>query len=117
KNAKKYTAALSKFGITPIIPPDTVSVWSQYTIRLPDRVTRDRLKLALSTCGIPSMVYYPTPLHLQAAFAHLGIKKGALPISESTCEQVLSIPIHAYLKNDDVSLIIDAITEFMEKHI
>lgn len=115
ENAKKYTAALSRFGITPVIPPDTVSAWSQYTLRLPDRVTRDRLKLELSTCGIPSMVYYPAPLHLQAAFAYLGGKKGMLPISEATCEQVLSIPVHAYLSQEDLMLIINAITEFMIK--
>lgn len=117
ENAKKYTAALSKFGITPFIPPDTISAWSQYTLRLPDRITRDRLKLELSTCGIPSMVYYPAPLHLQAAFAYLGGKKGMLPISEATCEQVLSIPVHAYLQDEDIALIIDSITEFMEKKI
>ena len=112
-NAKKYTAALSAFGIAPILPADTISAWSQYTLRLPDRVTRDRLKLDLSTCGIPSMVYYPAPLHLQAAFAYLGGKKGMLPVAEATCEQVLSIPIHAYLSNEDVALIIDCITEFL----
>lgn len=117
ENAKKFTSALSRFGITPILPPDTISSWSQYTLRLPDRTTRDRLKLDLSTCGIPSMVYYPAPLHLQAAFAYLGGKKGMLPIAETTCEQVLSIPVHAYLKNEDIALIIDTITEFLTKKI
>ena len=63
------------------------------------------------------MVYYPAPLHLQAAFAYLGGKKGMLPISEATCEQVLSIPVHAYLQDEDIALIIDSITEFMEKKI
>lgn len=115
ENAKKYTAALSRFGIAPVIPADTVSAWSQYTLRLPDRVTRDRLKLELSTCGIPSMVYYPAPLHLQAAFAYLGGRKGMLPVSEATCEQVLSIPVHAYLGQEDLALIISTITEFMIK--
>ncbi len=117
ENAKKYTVALSRFGITPIVPPDTVSAWSQYTLRLPDRVTRDRLKLELSTCGIPSMVYYPAPLHLQAAFAYLGGKRGALPVAEGTCEQVLSIPVHAYLRPEDLELVIDTIAEFMIKKI
>ncbi len=116
-NAQKYTAAFSSFGIAPVIPPDTVSVWSQYTLRLPDKVTRDRLKLALSTCGIPSMVYYPAPLHLQPAFIYLGGKKGMLPVAESSCEQVLSIPVHAYLSDEDVALIIDCITDFMTKKL
>lgn len=112
-NAQKYTAAFSSFGIAPVIPPDTVSVWSQYTLRLPDKVMRDRLKLALSTCGIPSMVYYPAPLHLQPAFTYLGGKKGMLPVAEAACEQVLSIPVHAYLSDEDVALIINSVTEFM----
>lgn len=114
--AKKYTEHLRCFKITPTVPPDTLSAWSQYTLRLPDRMTRDRLKLDLSTHGIPSMVYYPSPLHLQAAFAYLGGSKGMLPLSETACEQVLSIPIHPYLSDEEVSLIISSITEFMEKN-
>lgn len=115
--AKNYTENLSRFNITPIVPPDTLSSWSQYTLLLPDRMTRDRLKLELSTNGIPSMVYYPSPLHLQAAFSYLGGSKGMLPLSEAVCDQVLSIPIQPYLTDEEVSLIITSITEFMEKKI
>lgn len=114
QNAKKYTAAFAAHGIAPVIPPDTVSAWSQYTLRLPDRVTRDRLKLELSTHGVPSMVYYPTPLHLQPAFLYLGGKKGMLPVSERSCEQVLSIPVHAYLTEADLALIIGTVTAFIK---
>ena len=115
--AQKYTEGLARFNITPVIPPDTLSSWSQYTLTLPNRTARDRLKLHLSTMGIPSMVYYPSPLHLQAAFAYLEGGKGMLPKSEAACEQVLSIPVHPYLSDKDVLYIINATKEFMVKKL
>lgn len=114
KTAEIYNNALQGYKITPHIPADTLPSWSQYTLLLPDSFMRDRLKLHLSTLGIPSMVYYPTPLHLQGAYAYLGIKRGALPVSEAAAAGVLSIPIHAYLTDDDIFSIIDGIKQHMD---
>jgi UDP-2-acetamido-2-deoxy-ribo-hexuluronate aminotransferase len=114
--AEIYTRDLGGWVGLPVIPDDTQPSWAQYTIRLPNRTLRDRLRLALSTCGIPSAVYYPKPLHLQGAFAYLGLPKGALPRSEDACEQVLSLPMHPYLTDEEVAFVCHAVREFMQEN-
>lgn len=111
-----YTQQLSDIVRTPFVPEDTQPSWAQYTVRLPNRMLRDRLRLSLSTRGIPSAVYYPKPLHLQGAFAYLGVPKGALPRSEEACEQVLSLPMHPYLSDEEVLFVCRAVQEFMREN-
>ena len=74
--AEKYTERLKDIVATPVIPAGFRSSWAQYTIKLQDAVQRDALQAALKAEGIPSMVYYPKPLHLQTAFAdpHVGLR-------------------------------------------
>jgi dTDP-4-amino-4,6-dideoxygalactose transaminase len=67
----------------------------------------------LSTCGVPSAVYYPKPLHLQGAFAYLGVPKGALPRAEAACEEVLSLPMHPYLTDEEIALVCRRRLQFM----
>jgi dTDP-4-amino-4,6-dideoxygalactose transaminase len=72
------------------------SVWAQYTIRLaPGR--RDGLAAALKARGIPTAIYYAKPLHRQAAYRHFPVADGGLPASERLAEEVISLPMHAYL--------------------
>ncbi len=66
------------------------SVWNQYTIQI-DR--RDAVQAALREAGILTIVYYPVPIHLQEAYAHLGYTQGSLPVAEAICERVLSLPL------------------------
>ncbi len=66
--AERYTSLLQDVVETPVIPAGFRSSWAQYTIRLKDKDTRDALQTALKAQGIPSMVYYPKPMHLQTAF-------------------------------------------------
>ena len=110
-----YTERLSGAVQTPVIPAEAEPSWAQYTIRLPNRMQRDRMKLHLSIRGIPSAVYYPKPLHLQGAFACLGLRRGALPFSEALCEQVLSLPVHPYLTDDEVCCVADAVLEALRE--
>lgn len=82
----------------------------QYTLTVMDG-QRDQLKEKLAMNGIPSMIYYPKPLHLQKPFAHLGYTLGSLPVSESLSEQVLSLPMHTELTPEQQTFIVEKIQE------
>lgn len=70
-------------------------VFHQYALRIKEGVAkRDQIKSHLETCGIPTMIYYPVPLHLQKALEPYGFRKGDLPVSEKLCTEVLALPIH-----------------------
>ncbi|MBR7150074.1 MAG: DegT/DnrJ/EryC1/StrS family aminotransferase, partial [Oscillospiraceae bacterium] len=97
KWADRYTELLSGVVKTPVLPEGFTSSWAQYTIILESEEQRDGLKNYLSEKGIPSMVYYPRPLHRQTAYLHLGYEEGSLPVSEKLSKFVLSLPMHPYL--------------------
>ena len=59
--------------------------------------------------GIPTMIYYPIPLHLQKVYEPLGYQKGDLPVCEALCERVFSLPMHGYLTQEQVDFICDTI--------
>ena len=82
----------------------------QYTITVPGK--RSELQQFLHSKGIPSMIYYPLPLHLQEAYQYLGYKKGDFPVSEELSEQVLSLPMHTELTEEQLLFITSAIREF-----
>jgi len=82
----------------------------QYTLKVPGR--RDELQKYLKDKSIPSMVYYPIPLHLQEAYQFLGYKQGDFPVAEELSQQVLSLPMHTELCNDQLNYIVSAIREF-----
>lgn len=82
-------------------------VFHQYTLLLENKIVRDRLKAALAEVGVPSMIYYPSPLHLQQAYSYLGYEKGALSLSESLCERVLSLPMHTELTEEQQVYIVE----------
>ncbi len=109
-----YAARLS----APVVAPGGVagaeSAWGIYTILLPDAETRARVQAAMQAAGIPSAIYYPKPLHHQPAYAagHAGGIAGGpppLPVSERLCDQVLSLPMHPYLTEEDVSRVAAAV--------
>jgi dTDP-4-amino-4,6-dideoxygalactose transaminase len=83
-------------------------VWAQYTIRLPSG-RRDALAAALKGQGIPTAIYYPKPLHRQQAYRHYPVVDGGLPASELLADEVLSLPMHAYLAEAVQDRIIDAV--------
>lgn len=72
-------------------------VFHQYTVKLPQSVNRDEVQTKLKDQGIPSMVYYPKPLHVQAAFKYLGYEKEAFPVANALSERVISLPMHTEL--------------------
>jgi dTDP-4-amino-4,6-dideoxygalactose transaminase len=86
--------------------PGRKSAWAQYTIKT-DR--RANIQAALDEAGIPSAVYYPRPMHLQAPYLPYGGGEGSLPVGESICHQVISLPMHPYLPDDDARRIAEII--------
>jgi dTDP-4-amino-4,6-dideoxygalactose transaminase len=94
--ARRYGEGLSALAIAPRIPPDLSSVWAQYTIRVPAS-RRDAIAAHLKDAGVPTAIYYPKPLHLQAAYRHFPVAGNGLPIAEKIASEVLSLPMHPYL--------------------
>ena len=101
-------------GIEGLIIPSRVSysthTFHQYTVQVPGK--RDELQRFLAEKEIPSMIYYPKPLHLQEAYQYLGYRKGDFPVSEKLSEQVLSLPMHTELTDEQLDYITSAIREF-----
>jgi len=87
-------------------------VFHQYVVRVTEK-SRDEVKDALKASGIPSMVYYPSPLHLQKAFAYLGYREGDFPVAEKLCNEVLALPIHTELRRDEQEQIVSKLKEII----
>lgn len=107
--AQRYTHGLSNLIATPVVPKGLTSVWAQYTIKARDTAERDRLMASLKEEGIPSVVYYPRPLHQQTAYAAYHRDPAGLPVAESLAGRVLSLPMHPYLSETDQNRIISTI--------
>jgi dTDP-4-amino-4,6-dideoxygalactose transaminase len=106
--ARRYSAALADVAIVPRLGEGMTSVWAQYTIRLP-RGGRDALATALKAQGIPTAIYYPLPLHCQEAYRAFPVVEGGLPVSERLADEVISLPMHAYLDEPTQDRIIAAV--------
>ncbi len=103
----RYSDLLSEVDvITPKILDDNTSVYAQYSIRVKDR---ESMVEKLTQKGIPTAVHYPMPLHLQEAFSDLGYKEGDFPISEKISQEIMSLPMSPYLKEDEQDFIVDSI--------
>lgn len=113
KVAERYTAGLKDTFETPVIPEGFMSSWAQYTLKLKDRETRDRLQAQLKEQGIPTMIYYPKPMDKQEAFEignYLGVE---FDITNQLCDTVLSLPMHPYLTEEEI----DTVMETLKKAI
>lgn len=112
--AARYDAALAGIpGLqVPARDPRSTHVFHQYTITLPEPGRRDELKAHLQRCGVPSMIYYPLPVHQQPAYAYLGYQPGQFPVAERLCGQVLSLPIHPRLTVEQQDYVIEMIRAF-----
>jgi dTDP-4-amino-4,6-dideoxygalactose transaminase len=110
RNAARYDDLLQVTPvISPYIAPTGQHIFHQYTIRAP---RRDALATFLKEQGIPHAIYYPVPLHLQAAYAMSGYVRGDLPFTEKASEDVLSLPMHTELTEEQQAYITDAIKRF-----
>ncbi|MFK7905148.1 MAG: DegT/DnrJ/EryC1/StrS family aminotransferase [Chitinophagales bacterium] len=107
KAADAYDAAFKDHPklLTPLRALNSTHVFHQYTLTVDG--DRDKLRALLQEKGIPSMVYYPIPLHMQEAYKQYGYKAGDLPITERLCNQVISLPMHTELDNEQLNYIIE----------
>ncbi|MBP7389415.1 MAG: DegT/DnrJ/EryC1/StrS family aminotransferase [Chitinophagales bacterium] len=104
-----YDKAFSGHDIvkTPVRSSYSSHVFHQYTVQL-SGVDRDIVRGKLSDKGIPSMIYYPIPLHLQKAYASKRYAEGAFPVTESLCSCVLSLPMHTEFEQEELEFITDS---------
>ncbi len=109
--ASYYDHALKDIGgvITPLRVSYSTHVFHQYTL-IAER--RDELKKHLEARGIPTMIYYPVPLHFQKAYRQAGVEEGSFPVTESLSKSVISLPIHTEMKTDELEFITNTIKEF-----
>jgi dTDP-4-amino-4,6-dideoxygalactose transaminase len=106
--ARRYSAALAAVTTVPRLGEGMTSVWAQYTLRLP-RGQRDAFVTALKGQGIPTAIHYPKPVHRQPAYRGFPVADGGLPVSERLAEEVVSLPMHAYLDEPTQDRIIEAV--------
>ena len=105
--AMQYLAALAGTDVkVPVVPQWAEPVWHLFVIRSRHR---DQLRDHLNAAGIDTLIHYPIPPHLQEAFADLGYKKGAFPVSEAIHDEVLSLPMGPHLTGEKVESVVEAI--------
>ena len=109
KVAERYARGLGNVVSVPRLASGCTSVWAQYTIRLPDGIDRDGFAAALKAQGIPTAIYYPKSMHQQTAYRDFPVADGGLPISEKLSDDVISLPMHAYLDEPTQERIIRAV--------
>lgn len=90
---------------------NSTQIYHQYTFRVLNG-KRDALKKHLEENGVPVMIYYPVPLHLQNAYKHLGYKAGDFPVTEMLCQEVLSLPVHTEMNEEQLAFITNQIQKF-----
>lgn len=107
KVADLYTSKLADTDLVlPVIPDNFYSSWAQYTVQIPENIDRSKIQAELKDAGIPSMVYYAKPMHLQGAFAGTDSEKADCAVTEKLCRTVLSLPIDPYKTENDIDLVV-----------
>lgn len=108
--AKRYTRGLSDLPVKPpYVAPENLHTFHVYAI-LTDR--RDELQDYLSRNGVPTIIYYPKPLHLQKVYEDSGWKEGDFPIAEMISKKILPLPIYPELTDEQVDYVIESIRKF-----
>lgn len=113
KAAAEYTARLTDIVETPVVPAGFLSSWAQYTVKLNNKTERDGLQAYLKGQGIPSMVYYPTPMHRQKAYGNPGLPDSDCPVAGKLCDTVLSLPMHPYISLEEIDEVCNAVRTFL----
>ena len=114
RNAESYSKSFQSRGLDKVIKLPKIHdkchhIYNQYVIRVPKR---DELKAHLRACGVPTEIYYPSPLHMQRAFGYLGYKPGDLPESEAASREVLAIPVFPEMSAEQQNLVVESVAAF-----
>ena len=111
--ADRYNAALESIvERIPHVPDGVVSTWAQYTVEVAEP---DALQASLRERGVPSARYYPVPIHRQTAYRGYPIGGNGLPNTEAAMERVISLPMHAYLSEEDQARVVDAVRDSLSE--
>ena len=106
--ASTYSENLIDTIKTPTVPVGQGSVWAQYSIQVENR---EKLKEDLNKLGVPTAIFYPTPIHLSTAYSHLGYKTGDFPVSEDVSKKIISLPMHPFLEKEQILKITDSVNQ------
>lgn len=101
RHAAKFASLMGEKTKAPRMPEGYCSSWAQFTIRCKDEAEREAIRERMAEKGIPTMVYYPTPLHALPVYA----QDKAFPVAMQLSRTVLSLPMHPYLMDDEIELI------------
>jgi dTDP-4-amino-4,6-dideoxygalactose transaminase len=107
--AERYARGLGNVVTVPRLASGCTSVWAQYTIRLPKGTERDAFAATLKAQGVPTAIYYTKSMHQQTAYRDFPVAEGGLPASEMLSDDVISLPMHAYLDEASQERIIQAV--------
>lgn len=110
--ARQYSERLKDIVKIPVVQNGFTSSWAQYTIQLESLKERDGLQKHLKENAVPSMVYYPKPMHDQKAFSELVQDEDGFPVTEQLCNTVLSLPMHPYLTCEEQEKIVELTASF-----
>ena len=112
--AQKYTERLKDSCLElPQIPEGIISSWAQYTVILPSGADRDALQAYLKMFDIPTMVYFPKPMHQQLAFADTDSRIADCPVTEYLSNHVMSLPINPYMEDAEINLVCEKLMEYL----
>lgn len=114
KVAWRYDELLADTNLVlPLVPEGFYSSWAQYTVQLPSSVNRDALQADLKEQGIPTMVYYPKPMHEQKAFGTNVLCVGSCSTTARLCEAVLSLPMSPYINESDIDFVAEVVSRVL----
>jgi dTDP-4-amino-4,6-dideoxygalactose transaminase len=113
--AARYSSALAEYVPVPLVVEGNYSAWAQYTIRVPAQ-KRSAIMAALKEEGVPTMIYYPKPLHRQTAYRDFPVAGNGLPVSERLADEVLSLPMHPYLDQATQDRIVTTLISIIKAH-
>ncbi|MFR1295906.1 MAG: DegT/DnrJ/EryC1/StrS family aminotransferase [Coprobacillus cateniformis] len=114
--AELYTEYLKGYVIIPYVPERYISSWAQYTILLNSENERDYLQEELKKKSIPTMIYYPTPLHKQTVYSKYNFNLDDLKNCEKVSKICLSLPMHPYLDNETVKNVTNNLISILEEY-
>lgn len=107
--AQKYIQALGSSVVTPFIPNGYSSCWAQFCVLADNSQHRTIIQNKLKEKNIPTAIYYPKPLHQQAAFSNLAYQAGDFPIAESIAQRIFALPMHPYITDEEIQTIANII--------
>lgn len=107
--AARYRRGLPNWLTAPHVPEGYVSSWAQYSVLAESNGERGRIIAQLARAGVPTMIYYGRPLHLQTALAELGHREGDFPVAEDAARRIFSLPMGPYLGEEDQARVLDSL--------